>query len=784
MTILCPTSRYPIAIPLGNISARNIVKHLLKVFTTYGFPKEIQSDRGTNFSSDLLKETLKEFNVKHTLASPYHPQSQGALERHHQTLKSLLKKYCMDTGIDWDDSLDLLLFVIREVPNDSLGISPFEMLYGHKVRGPLQILKDKMLNTDKLENVTVSYYVEKMKSNFEKIHNFAFKNLASSQEVMKSNFDLKSKVRKFKEGDLVLAYFPIPRSPLQHKFSGPYVVKKCVNNNNYIISTPDRRKSSQLVHVNLIKKFHGNPPVALHCLSDSSVLPPKEFNATVHQSKTPLSFNSDLYPSTDLVSWTDSSNQEILKNVLVYLQHLPMQQRSQLATLFHDYQEICGDVPKLCSEVEHDIELEPDTRPIRQQYYRISQEKQIRMKEEVTYLLTNGLATRSTSPWASPCLLVPKPNGKVRLCTDYRKVNTVTIKDSYPLPRIDDILDAIGNAKYLTQIDLLRGYYQIPLTDKAKLISAFITPFGLFQYNRLPFGMSNAPATFQRLVNRVVQDLDGTYAYIDDIVVTSETWEEHIYRIQSLFVRLKSFGLTVNLAKSSFGKAKVRYLGHIIGSGEIIPKSENIAAITEFPVPSNRRSLLRFLGMTSYYRKFSKNYSVVASPLIDLTSPKKKFVWSQNCQHAFDQLKNLLCSNPIIAAPDPSQPFYIQVDACDTGIGAVLMQKNADTHMLHPVCYYSYKLKEHQRSYSTVEKELLAIILTLQKYEVYFSSNIPVTIYTDHNPLTFLARARLSNQRIFRWSLFLQNYDLTIHYIKGTANSIADALSRVHMDSS
>ncbi|XP_068233540.1 uncharacterized protein [Palaemon carinicauda] len=624
LTILCPTTRYPIAIPLGNICARNIVKHLLKVFTTYGYPKEIQSDRGTNFTSDLFNETLREFNVKHILASPYHPQSQGALERHHQTLKSLLRKFCMETGTDWDESLDLILFVIREVPNDSLGMSPFEMLFGHEVRGPLQVLKDKMLNNDTLDNVTVGQYVDKLKCNFEKVHNFAFNNLKSSQDVMKENFDLKAKVRKFKEGDSVLVYFPTPSSPLQHKFSGPYIIQKCVNNNNYIISTPDRRKSTQLVHVNLIKKYHGNPPVALHCLSDSNELDFKKYNASAHQSKTPMPHDVDLNHSNDFVSWTDSANQEILQNILVYLQHLPRKQRSQLAELFRKYRSICGDVPQRCSDAEHDIELQPGTRPIRQHYYRTSLEKQQRMKEEVSYLLKNGLATRSTSAWASPCLLVPKPNGKVRLCTDFRQINNVTIKDSYPLPRIDDILDAIGAAKYLSQIDLLRGYYQIPLTDRAKLISAFITPFGLFQYERLPFGLTNAPATFQCLVNSVIKDLDGTYVYIDDIVVTSDTLDEHIHRLKALFGSLQEFGLTIHLAKSSFGKGKVKYLGHIIGSGEIVPKDENITAIVEFPVPRNRKSLLRFLGMTSYYRKFCKKYSIVATPLIDLTSPKNK----------------------------------------------------------------------------------------------------------------------------------------------------------------
>ena len=347
LTVLCPTTRYPIAFPLKNICARNIVSQLLKVFTTYGFPKEIQSDRGTNFTSDLFHNTLKELNVKHTLALPYYPQSQGALERHHQTLKSLLKKFCMERETNWDENLDLLLFVIREVPNESLGISPFEMLYGHKVRGPLQVLKDKLLMSNNLEEVTVGQYVDKLKSKFEKIHSFAFKNLANSQEVMKRNFDLKCTVRKFKEGDFVLAYFPTSGSSLQHKFSGPYVIKKCMNNNNYIISTPDRRKSTQLVHVNLIKKYHGNPPVALHCLSDSNVTKVKEFdNHIVQHKRTPLTHDPDLYQNNDMASWTDCTNQEISKNLSAHFQHLSPKQRSQLENLLLDYQDVCRDMPQ------------------------------------------------------------------------------------------------------------------------------------------------------------------------------------------------------------------------------------------------------------------------------------------------------------------------------------------------------------------------------------------------------------------------------------------------------
>ena len=516
----------------------------------------------------------------------------------------------------------------------------------------------------------------------------------------------------------------------------------------------------------MIKKYHTVSPTVLCCSRDTDVL---------DLSSTP----KDVTPENGILSWSDYSNEDILRSLPQYLQHLNKRQQSDVIALLQQYEDICSDVPEECNFITHDIELLPGVHPIRQHYYRVNLDKRNLMKKEVEYLLKHKLAVPSKSPWASPCLLVPKANGKVRLCTDFRKLNSVTVKDSYPLPRIDDILDSVGNSKFLTQIDMLKGYYQIALTEKAKEMSAFITPFGLFQYERLPFGMCNAPATFQRMVNHLVQGLDGVYAYLDDIVVVSETWEEHVDKLRVLFDRLRSLGLTINLAKSTFAKAQVKYLGHVIGSGQILPKSTNIQTILDYPKPKNRKEVMRFIGMTSYYRRFCKNFSAVAHPLINLTSPKNRFVWDESCDHSFQQIKDILCSKPVLTTPDLSKPFILQVDASDHGIGAVLLQEKSDTDVLHPVSYYSCRLKKHQKSLSTVEKELLAIVQTLQKFEVYFSSHNPITVYTDHNPLVFLNRARNTNQKILRWSLFLQNFNSTVKHIKGDSNYIADALSRI-----
>ena len=216
----------------------------------------------------------------------------------------------------------------------------------------------------------------------------------------------------------------------------------------------------------------------------------------------------------------------------------------------------------------------------------------------------------------------------MRFCIDYRKVNAVTKTDSYPIPRLEDCIDRVGNSAYITKIDLLKGYWQVPLTDQAKEISAFVTPEGLFQCKVMPFGMKNAPATFQRLTNQVIAGLDNCVVYIDDILVYSNTWNDHLNHLRALFDRLNKANLVVNLMKSEFAKAKVTYLGHVVGQGQVLPREAKIQAILDFPIPTTKKELLRFLGMSGFYRKFVPNYSSLVSPLTNLLKAKVKYVWS------------------------------------------------------------------------------------------------------------------------------------------------------------
>ena len=336
-------------------------------------------------------------------------------------------------------------------------------------------------------------------------------------------------------------------------------------------------------------------------------------------------------------------------------------------------------------------------------------------------------------------------------------------RDTFPIPRIDDCSDNIGHAKYVTKFDLLKGFWQIPLTNRAKEISAFVTSDGLYQYKVMPFGMKNSPATFQRLINGLISDLDGCKAYIEDAIIFSDEWKQHLDTIRAFFDRLSEAKLTINLAKREFCHVNLTFLGHIVGQGQVKSVEAKVEAISDFHVHTYKRQLMRFLGMAGYHRKFCNNFYVIAEPLTNLLGIRTKYVWNNDCQKSFNKLQAILMSAPVLLAQNFDREFKLAVDASDVGAGSVLFPEDD-----HPVCYFSKKFNKHQRNYSTIEKECLSLILALQHFEVYLtSSTASIVVFSDHNPLTFIHKMKNRNQWLLRWSLMLQEYNLDIRHIKG-----------------
>ena len=354
-------------------------------------------------------------------------------------------------------------------------------------------------------------------------------------------------------------------------------------------------------------------------------------------------------------------------------------------------------------------------------------------------MLKEGIIEPATSPWSSPIVLVNKKDKSLRLCVDYRKLNAVSEGDAYPMPHVDDLIDRLGQAKFISALDLSKGYWQVPIAEESKPKTAFITPFGLYQFHVMPFGLQGAPATFQRLMNRVLLGFeDFSAAYLDDIIIFSETWNDHLHHLRQVLESLKSAGLTVKMRKCQLGMDECSYLEHVVGNGMVRPEAGKLSAIQNFPTPHSKKDVKVFLGLSGYYRKFIPDYSAVAAPLTDLTrrSAPNVVKWTEPCYKAFKKLKEILCTEPVLKSPDFRRPFILQTDASNRGVEAVLSQMDSEGTE-HPVGYYSRKLLPREESYSTIEKECLAIKLGIQAFRVYLQGN-PFEIQTDHRALIWL----------------------------------------------
>ncbi|CAM4638739.1 unnamed protein product [Caretta caretta] len=453
-------------------------------------------------------------------------------------------------------------------------------------------------------------------------------------------------------------------------------------------------------------------------------------------------------------------------------------QRQQIQELCTSYTPTFSATPGLTERAYHSIDT-GNAHPIRVQPYRVSPQAKTAIEREIQDMLQMGVIRPSESAWASPVVLVPKPDGEIRFCVDYRKLNAVTRPDNYPMPRTDELLEKLGRAQFISTLDLTKGYWQVLLDESAKERSAFITHLGLYEFNVLPFGLRNAPATFQRLVDGLLAGL-GEYAvaYLDDVAIFSDSWADHLEHLQKVLERIREAGLTVKAKKCQIGLNRVTYLGHQVGQGTISPLQAKVDAIQKWPVPKSKKQVQSFLGLAGYYRRFVPHYSQIAAPLTDLTKKKQPNAvqWTGKCQKAFNKLKATLMSDPVLRAPDFDKPFLVTTDASERGVGAVLMQKGPDQEF-HPVVFLSKKLSERESNWSVTEKECYAIVYALEKLRPYVWGR-RFHLQTDHVALKWLHTVKETNKKLLRWSLALQDFDFDIQHISGASNKVADALSR------
>ena len=469
------------------------------------------------------------------------------------------------------------------------------------------------------------------------------------------------------------------------------------------------------------------------------------------------------------------------------LDHLPLDEKDQLISLLLERHEVfCLDDDERGETdlVQFTIDT-TDCRPLRQPLRRVPFGVRQEISQQLEKMLKMGVVQPSKSPWASPVVLVRKKDGSLRFCVDYRKLNSVTKPDVFPMPRIDDMLDQLGKSKYFSTLDLASGYWQIRMDPASQEKTAFVTPQGLFEFLVMPFGLTNAPATFQRMMQKLLTGLnpvkgpDFVSVYVDDVLIFSETLEEHIRHLQLVLDKLKGAGLKLKPSKCSFVREGVDYLGHVITSNGLSPNPARIDAVQSLPAPTNIKELRQFLGLTSYYRRFIPAFARVAAPLHALTRKSASFEWTSSCQTAFDQLRSKLVAAPILAYPDFGRDFILETDASINGLGAVLSQEQEDGKA-HPVAYASRALSPTEKNYGITELETLAVVWAVTHFRYYLYGH-NVRIFTDHTAVKAVLGTPQPNGKHARWwsKVFGSGIkEVEIVYRPGKENANADTLSR------
>ncbi|UYV83674.1 hypothetical protein LAZ67_23002033, partial [Cordylochernes scorpioides] len=849
-------TRYAETRAVSEATVKEVSKFLVEdIFLRHGAPQYLISDRGSQFTSNLMKEVMKTCKIKHCFTTSYHPQTNGLTERLNRTLINMLSMYVNTDQKNWDEILPFITHAYNTTIQETTGYSPFFLMFG---REPTSLLDDRNISVD----INKDDYDEYIKHHLDKINRtrkLVINNTIKTQERMKKNYDKKHMERSYEPGELVAVWTPIRKigkcEKLLRKYFGPYRILKKLSNVNYLIEPKDNPGQDPLiVHVSRIKPYFDridevnheddcrnlrlfvtDKNTGLRFLVDSgadiSIIPPKDKN------RMPSS-DYKLYAAngTEIVTYgtkvrnldiglrrqfqwpfviantnraiigadflnnfgliIDIKNKRLIdgitnlsiRGVIQSISDMgnisTLNSSSKVSAILTKYPNLCRP-PSDFVEAKHSVKHYIPTRgqPIHSKARRLDSQRLTFAKAEFQYMLNNGIIRPSNSPWASPLHLVSKKDESLRPCGDYRRLNAVTLPDRYPIPRLDDFHHILKDTRVYSKIDLCKAFYQIPIAEEDKPKTAIITPFGLFEFNVMSFGLRNATATFQRFMHEVLRNLDFAFVYLDDILVASKTEEEHYSHLETLFSRLNSYGLRINLSKSKFLVQEIDFLGYLITSHGVKPLPTKVKAILEYKKPKTVHELRIFLGMLNFYRTFLNNAAETQAILHEyLRGAKKKdrseIKWTKEAEVQFEKCKQALANTALLAYPDTELPISLCTDASDRAVGSVLQQ--LDNNNWKPIAFFSKKLNPAQCNYSTYDRELLAIYLSIKFFKHLLEAR-EFTILTDHKPLiyAFKQKNEKASPRQLRHLQYISQFSTDIKYIKGTDNIVADALSRV-----
>ncbi len=487
---------------------------------------------------------------------------------------------------------------------------------------------------------------------------------------------------------------------------------------------------------------------------------------------------------SDLYSDKQTTTEQQLPDHLIDLwkrssEHLNEEDSQRVANLLTFYQGVFArsddDLGKT-SLVQHTINT-GDYQPVRQPPRRQPMERRAAEREQIEKMLKAGIIEPSTSPWASGIVLVPKKDGTVRFCVDYRILNALTVKDSYPLPRIDECLDSLEGAVWFNSMDLCSGYWQVEMAPQDKPKTAFASRMGLYHFNVMPFGLTNAPSTFERLMDTVLRGLqwEECLVYLDDIIVPGRSVPECVDRLAHVFDRLSTAGLKLKPSKCTFFQKEVTFLGHVVSEAGVSTDPSKIEVVKDWPVPIDVKQVRSFLGLSGYYRRFIKDFAKIAAPLHKLTRKGTLFEWSEKCQAAFETLKTALTTAPVLGYPSCDGQYTLDTDASHQAIGSVLSQDQKGKETV--IAYFSKVLKKEEKNYCITRKELLAVVESVKHFRYYIYGR-PTILRTDNAAVSWLRNLKDPAGQMARWLQHLETFDLQVTHRPGYKHTNADALSR------
>ena len=786
-------TRYPEAVPLQRIDSESVAEALISIFSRVGFPSEILSDNGSQFTSDLMKSVMRLLSISQLHSTIYHAQTNGLVERFHSTLKAMLRKMCHERPKDWDRYLPALLFAYREIPQSSTGFSPFELLFGRTPRGPLQLVRDiwSGKGSDK-EAVSEYQYVCDLKERLSETCKLAQEAVQKSASKYKVYHDKNSMMCSLEKDDEVLVLLPTDKNKLLLKWQGPFKVVKRFGPCDYVIAVG---RNEKVFHINMLKQYVRRVESAASAVC-SGTSPPVD--VTDMPSQVPSVMNDpfqccsvavgiimpeNALPDDDVTQvnlhTVPVPNGETYKDVK-YDRILSQGQRHDLEQICSKFQDVLSDIPGQTSLVEHSIRLTSD-KPVQVKQYPIPMASEAIVEREVNSMLRHKIIEPSNSPYCSPFILVGKKDKTMRFVIDFRALNKITIPDAEPIPDVETLFAKLRRFRYFSKIDLAKGYFQIKMSESDKHLTAFRTPQGLFCFRRMPFGLVTAPASFARLMRKLRLDEIGAVSYFDDILVGSEDWNSHPQNVEKVLGRLRQHGLTARPTKVELGFQELEFLGHLVSHGQIRPVPQTVDRILKLATPRTKKQVRSVIGLISFYRKYCNDFASITAPLVELTKRGKpsRVVWTEECQKALEKIQEILSSEPVLALPDINKPFTLRTDASKTGLGAVLLQEHDGE--FHPVCYASRKLLDRETRYSVPEQECLGIVWGIDKFTRYLFGR-SFCLETDHSSLKYLSENKLRNGRLMRWALALQEYQFQIVPISGQSNVEADCLSRLPLN--